>query len=75
MYNLIRLLLPKFDSERQTYGLKEGVIPKVDFCKIVDSKANIAWELQRFIAALAIKKVIPECVFLDEKKMTLVALG
>ena len=29
MYNLIRLLLPKYDSERLTYGLKEGNIPKV----------------------------------------------
>ncbi len=29
MYNLVRLLLPKFDTERQTYGLKEATIPKV----------------------------------------------
>ena len=29
MYNLVRLLLPKFDSDRQTYGLKEATIPKV----------------------------------------------
>ena len=51
MYDLIRLLLPKFDTERQTYGLKEGMIPKVGdkvpqillfSCLLLDSDNNFA---------------------------------
>jgi hypothetical protein len=77
MYNLVRLLLPKFDSDRQTYGLKEATIPKVaslsphvdtdcldSRCIVVDFEKNCATDIV-MCAALHRGSINQECMSLN----------